>query len=44
MFSPVVIISTPLILVVSLTATWLLCPEVDPVLTLSVSDIPIKRD
>ena len=44
MFSPVVIISTPLILIVSLTATWLLCPEVDPVLTLSISDIPIKRD
>ena len=43
MFSPIVMISTPIILIVSFTAAFFLCPEIDPVLTLSISDIPIQR-
>lgn len=44
MISPIVLISTPVILAVSLIVAFTLSPEIDPVLTLSISDIPIHRD
>lgn len=44
MISPILLVSTPLILIISLVAAFTLAPEVDPALTLSISDIPIRRD
>jgi hypothetical protein len=44
MISPITLISAPLILIISLTAAFFLSPEVDTVLTLSISDIPVRRN
>jgi hypothetical protein len=44
MVSPIILISTPFILIISFVTAFALAPEVDMALTLSISDIPIRRD
>ncbi|MCF4970693.1 hypothetical protein CV014_28170 [Nostoc sp. CMAA1605] len=38
------LISTPIILAASFAAAFFLFPEIDPVLTLSISDIPVRHN
>lgn len=43
MLSPITLVSIPIILITSLCAAFFFSPEIDPALTLSISDTPVSR-